>query len=182
MPDFLLPMLGVRYLKRHFWPRVFSRPDIAEVTVAEDDNRAIAGFIVCAPVSAAIKRLATGSPLATLPYLPAVLARHPSYLFDILAILRGERRELAPGTTINVDMTAELFSIAVTPERQGAGLGAELARAGLKRLARYPVIVRAARPDAIRFYKKLGFRGIGIEARGSISITILALQNAGSLT
>lgn len=99
---------------------------------------------------------------------------YPRELFDDLYrecgryffVARRARRIVGYSVTSTAGTQAEVVSIAVVPQHRAAGVGTALMRHTMTRLRRARVgtlvlMVRTSNSDAIRLYRRLGFRAAG---------------------
>jgi ribosomal-protein-alanine N-acetyltransferase len=84
----------------------------------------------------------------------------------LFLIARRSRRIVGYSITCTSGLTSELVSIAVAPEHRAAGVGRALIRHTFTKLKRRRIrtlalTVRVANTNAIRLYRRLGFRSAG---------------------
>ena len=173
LPEDFLPQLGRGFLKDVFFPSAL-RPGNAFVLVAEEQE-SVDAFVVFARDSAALTRDLRARPLRLAFAMLGAALRRPSFVSQVLAVIRGGRIELSAPVP---DLTAlpELYLIATDPGRQSRGLGGALVHEGLRLLAEkgnHACVVKTSSPRARSFYHALGFQQIGTEIRGGRVLWLL---------
>jgi ribosomal-protein-alanine N-acetyltransferase len=85
---------------------------------------------------------------------------------ELFFVARRSRRIVGYCVACVTGAEAEVVSVAVVPEHRGAGVGRALMRHTMTRLKRLRVrtlalMVRPENQDALRLYRRLGFRAVG---------------------
>jgi|GEM_PF-5645709 ribosomal protein S18 acetylase RimI-like enzyme len=177
LPNDLLPRLGLRFLRKYFFPTVFNSAS-AYITVGESDER-IAGFCIFARDNTALSRSVFGPRLRIGRYYLSAMIRKPLLFVDLCAYALGYRIDLYDASSGEIEGVPEIFIIATAPGQQSRGVGRRIVEQGLRELGteRDRCIVRTSSQQAERFYKKCGFEKIGIEKRGRTAFSLLRLKN-----